>query len=172
MHPAMYSILTTRTFLTNTPPSEVLDRATAGESTGPILNIDIGAVISSLNYFALAWCIFYALILVSDFFFYRVLYTNLELGRMRRGEQALINAAKIWLTYLLVAFAYLFYTLIYESRIADLFGMFVATGYILKLLFDIPLIPVLSELPNKLIDGFKGFFQAIMPSFLSKNQEK
>lgn len=162
------------TSLNNTPSANIVSQATATESSAGLfnLNIDIGSIVSTLNYFALAWCIIYTFMLVSDFFFWRVLYTNLEIPRLKRGEKSLIDASKIWWGYFLVAFAFLIYTLLYDTGIADVFGMFLITGYIVKLLFDLPLIPVLGELPNKIIEGFKKSAKVVTPELPKKEEKK
>ncbi len=158
----------------NTPSAEILNQMNSdpgGTTLG--VNFDIGGIVSSLNYFTLAWCIIYGFLLVSDFYFWRVKYSNLEIARMKRGEQSIFSAAKIWSGYLLLSFLYIIYTVFYESvLLANIFGMFMITGYIVKLVFDLTLIPVLNTVPNKLLEATKKAAKAVTPEFGKKADSK
>jgi len=156
----------------NVPPTEILNQMNNGSGDSALgINFDIGGIVSSLNYFALAWCIIYGFLLVSDFYFWRVKYSNLEIPRMKRGETSIFSAAKIWSSYLLLSFFYILYTVFYENVIiANIFGMFLATGYIVKLVFDLTLIPVLNTVPNKIIEATKKAAKAVTPEFGKKEK--
>jgi len=158
----------------NTPPTEILNQMNNDSGASALgINFDIGGIVSSLNYFTLAWCIIYGFLLVSDFYFWRVKYSNLEIPRMKRGEQAIFSAAKIWSSYLLLSFLYILYTVFYENVVAaNIFGMFLATGYVVKLLFDLPLIPVLNTVPNKIVEISKKATKVVTPEFGKKADSK
>lgn len=57
--------------------------------------------ILNLNYFTLAWCLFYAALLYANFYFNRMLYPEGEVPKEARGVSQIYRAAKIWWTYLL-----------------------------------------------------------------------
>jgi hypothetical protein len=48
--------------------------------------------------------------------------------------------------------------------------MFLATGYIVKLVFDLTLIPVLNTVPNKIIEATKKAAKAVTPEFGKKEK--
>lgn len=144
----------------------------ATDGGGGFLNIDIGAIASTLNYFTLAWCVLYTFILVSDFFFWRVIYSNLEIPRLRRGEKAIFDSTKIWWTYFIPLTLYFIYTILYDTGIADGFGMVVIGAYIVKMIFDLPKIPVLGAVPIKLIEAAQASAKAVTPEPIGPKEEK
>ncbi len=154
----------------NTPPAMAMEQATV--DGGGFLNMDIGQMTSALNYFTLAWCIMYTFILVSDFFFWRVIYSNLEIPRLRRGEKSIFDAAKMWWTYLIPLFGYFLFTLLYGTGAGNVLGVFVIGGYIIKMIFDLPLIPVLNAVPAFIIKGFQTSAKAVTPEPLGKKEEE
>ncbi len=159
--------------MSNTPSPELLNSVEQGDAFFAF-DINIGSIISTLNYFTLAWCILYSFLLVSDFFFWRVIYSNLEVPRIRRGEKSIFNAAKMWSSYVLLAFAYMIYTVLYDNTlVANVLGMFVIGGYIVKLILDLPLIPVLETVPKAIIESSKKTAKALTPDFgPSKKEDK
>ncbi len=159
--------------MSNTPSPDLLSSVEQGDVVFAF-DINIGAIISTLNYFTLAWCILYSFLLVSDFFFWRVMYSNLEIPRIKRGEKSIFDAAKMWLSYVLLAFAYMVYTILYDDRlVANVLGMFVIGGYIVKLILDLPLIPVLGAVPKAIIEGSKKTAKVLTPDFsLAKKEDK
>lgn len=61
----------------------------------------IQSFIIRLNYFTLAWCIFYSILFVGDFFFCRMYYSDGDLSKEKTGVDGIHRAAKIWWSYLI-----------------------------------------------------------------------
>ena len=89
----------------------------------------------NLNSFTLAWCIFYSLLFVADFFFYRLKYTDGDLAREKIGVNSLVRAFNIWFGYLFCLIGLIVY------NYAPVLGVIVIVGYFFKLLsVDLPMI--------------------------------
>jgi hypothetical protein len=105
--------------------------------------------ISRLNYFTLAWCVFYSALFMADFFFCRMYYSDGEVGKEEVGISSIKNSAKLWWSYLI---AWLFYVL---YSLSPVFGLLTILVYFWKLLFaDLPI--VLGIIHNYI--GYNGTF--------------
>ncbi len=163
---------TPNTSTTNVPSAEAVQQATTEGGGVFFIDFDIGSIASTLNYFTLAWCIVYSFILVSDFFFWRVMYSNLEVPRLRQGEKSIFDASRIWWTYLIPLTMYFIYAVLYETPLGSVMGLFVITAYVVKLIFDLPLIPVLGNLPNQIISAAQTSAKAVTPDLPKKKEEE
>lgn len=93
----------------------------------------IRTFIYQLNYFTLAWCIFYSCLFVADFFFYRLKYSDGEIDREKTGVSSLRNAFSLWISYMICWVVFVIYG--YFQAISGL----VIFVYIFKLLSaDLP----------------------------------
>jgi len=90
--------------------------------------------IIQLNYFTLAWCIFYSVLFVADFFFCRMYHADGELPKEKLGVESIFRASYIWLTYL-VCWVFL----VLYSFFPNIFGAITILVYFWKLLSrDLP----------------------------------
>jgi hypothetical protein len=64
------------------------------------------------------------------------------------------------------------YTILYDTGIADVLGLFVIAGYIIKMIFDLPLIPVLGVVPGMVIKGMQSSVKAVTPEPIGKKEEE
>jgi hypothetical protein len=126
---------TTVTTATGTPSS--VGNGTSGLDilTNYFSDDNIKNFLLRLNSFTLAWCIFYSVLFVADFFFYRMRFTDGDIAREKIGVQSLRRAFNIWFSYLfcwlgLVAFSFF-----------PILGVIVIVGYFFKLLsVDLPMV--------------------------------
>ena len=96
---------------------------------------NIQSFIIQLNSFAIAWAIFYSVILVYDFFFFRVNHPENEIEREQLGVSSLEKAYKIWKNNILCLIALTVY------RFFPVTGLFVILVYFYKIIvLDTPLI--------------------------------
>jgi len=114
-------------------------------------NIQPEDIISILNYFSLAWTIFYSVLFVSNFFYFFVLYSgDGELPREKKGVHSLHRATSFWFTYLGCLILAWIYTL--QIPFANIFGFLVIIAYLSKLLIhDLRYIPVLQNIPEFIV---------------------
>ena len=135
---------------------------------------DLGVFVYSLNYLALAWTIFYSILLVRDFFFYRVKYNDYELEREQMGVKSIMAAVNLWYSYLfaLLLFGVFVFT---PAAFAAITGWIAVFAYLFKIFIaDMPDIPVLGNIlgfPGKEWDSlvqstWKGF-QTMLGDFLT-----
>lgn len=70
---------------------------------------DLRVFVLWLNAFTVAWCIFYSIMFVADFYFYRMKFSDGDIGREKVGVTSLARAAKLWWTYLICWLFFLLY---------------------------------------------------------------
>jgi hypothetical protein len=127
----------------DTTQTTVNNSAVNSTSTG--LNLDLSSTIFSdgsiksfifqLNSFTLAWCIFYSVLFVADFYFYRLKYSDGVIDRERLGVDSLKRAFNIWFSYFFCWIALVVYGYV------PLLGFITIMVYFGKLLIaDLPLI--------------------------------
>jgi hypothetical protein len=151
----------TTSTLTPPPPSTGFD----------LFSFDLGPFINNLNYFVLAWTIFYSVLFVCDFFFWRVLQGDGELPRYHKGENSMKFAATMWWTYLVcvIFFGIFLFT---PKPFAFITGCMTIIVYVLKVVVaDLPKLPVVSgwfissggksSLIGKTVGSLQEFFHTV-----------
>jgi len=72
-------------------------------------NFNVNEFINSLNTFTLAWTIFFSVIFMANFFYFRIFYSFGEVQREKKGVDSVYASLRIWVTYLIVwTFFFLF----------------------------------------------------------------
>lgn len=111
----------------------------------------IQSFIIRLNYFTLAWCIFYSILFVGDFFFCRMYYSDGDLSKEKMGVDSIHRAAKIWWSYLICWLFLVIYS------IFPITGIFTIIIYFFKIFF-VDLAKVLDIIHDDV--PFSGVFTA------------
>lgn len=89
--------------------------------------------ILQLNRFTIAWCIFYSILFVLDFFHMRMYHSDGEVPKMMLGEGSIRRALGLWWSYLICWVFLLLYFLF------PIVGIVTIAVYFLKLLsIDLP----------------------------------
>jgi hypothetical protein len=133
------------------------------------LGLDLELMLYWLNVIVLAWTVFYSVVFVVDFFFYRIKYPDGELeAREKVGVQSMYQAAGLWWGFLICAVLYVVFLSQPEGITKGIIGWLTVIAYLLKVIVaDMPTIPV--------IGGFLGKPGDIVQDFvenLSKNTQK
>jgi hypothetical protein len=131
----------TTTTVTNSSNNKAVAQQVASQS-----GFNIAGILSGINAFLLAWTIFYSLVLVFDFFFYRVKFNDGQVSREKRGVVSLTNAYHLWLSYL----GYLVLFIVYLSFRNDWFGIIIGIITIIYaivkiIVLDLPKIPFVDK---------------------------
>jgi hypothetical protein len=132
------------------------------------VSIDLASLLYWLNVIVLAWTLFYSIIFVVEFFFYRVKYPDGELvAREKKGVQAIFLAAGMWWGYLFCIILYTVFLLQPAGLFRDILGWVAVAAYVLKVMVaDMPNIPVIGGFLGKPGDAVQGFVEN-----LSKNTQ-
>lgn len=124
---------------------------TASQQIASQPSFDLSGILSGINAFLLAWTIFYSLILVIDFYFYRVKYNDGMVSREKRGVKSLTSAAQIWFSYLLYLILFILQLLFKNQWYGTIFGVMTILYLFVKIIvLDLPRIPVVDKYAEKI----------------------
>ncbi|NJS40996.1 hypothetical protein HC766_01225 [Candidatus Gracilibacteria bacterium] len=132
------------------------------------LSLSLDSMISYLNVFTLAWCIFYSVFYICDFYFYLIKYPDRELGRMKKGAKSFQNAFYIWVGYLICLGGFALYIISKNTSFANFVGVITILIYCIKILIiDIqriyyvgePIFKIYSQIGKFFSDTFDSLFQ-------------
>jgi len=132
-------------------------------------NFDAGVFLNTINTFSLAWSIFFSVIFMSEFFYYRMKKSWGEMERESKGVAGVRFSRRIWITYL-IAWSFFFLFVINPGNISWFWAILAYLAYFIKIcLLDASTIPFykdflgglspifslpLLEIPTKLIELF------------------
>ena len=109
-----------------------------------LFNLDLAAILYWLNLFTLAWCIFYSIILISNFYYFWVNFADGEVENEQKGAKAISDAAWMWWSYLSAVILYIVFKNS-PAEYASFTGWFAVVFFVCKIIvFDLPDIPFLS----------------------------
>lgn len=130
---------------------------------------DLASILYWLNVVVLAWTVFYSVVFVVEFFFYRVKYPDGEfITREKKGVQAIYQAAGLWWGFLICAILYTVYLSWPVGITRELIGWLAVVAYILKVVVaDMPNIPIIGKFLGKPGDIVQDFVEN-----LAKNTQK
>ncbi len=130
-----------------------------------ISNIDLSSWLYWLNMFTFAWCIFYSLLLLGNFYYYWVKFGDGEVENEKKGAKAIADAAWMWWSYLTAVILYLIYKNS-STEYAIIVGWFAVAFYVCKIfVFDLPDIPFLSKIMGKPGDTITKFVEDTIAGF-------
>lgn len=135
---------------------------------------NLDSMIVAVNYIFLAWSIFYTVILLIDFWYYRLRDTG-EYANYKKGEESLASAQKMWFWYLLWLVLMTVYAFIPVS-IATFFAILLLLFALFKfLVLDLAKAPLFSKvyewskekISSESTSGISKIFGMISFAFLS-----
>lgn len=96
--------------LYNCPKGGSADTATQINSTiyQPVTTFDFYDFVSNFNYFALAWTMFYTFVLMTNFYYWRIISHRERLHHEAKGVKSIQDVAKFWWRYLVTLFVFTF----------------------------------------------------------------
>jgi hypothetical protein len=153
----------------STTTTSAISPASSNSGLDFISNIDLSSWLYWLNMFTFAWCIFYSLILLGNFYYYWVNFGDGEVENEKQGAKAISDAAWMWWSYLTAVLLYLAYKNT-SGEFSVIIGWFAVVFYVCKIfVFDLPDIPFLSKIMGKpgdaitksVEDTISGFGKAI-----------
>ncbi|MBC7471787.1 MAG: hypothetical protein H7196_00775 [candidate division SR1 bacterium] len=125
--------------------------AASSQQIASQFSFDLSGILSGINAFLLAWTIFYSLILVIDFYFYRVKYNDGVVNREKRGVKSLTSAAQIWFSYLLYLILFILQLSFRSQWYGTIFGVLAILYMFIKLIvIDLPRIPIVDKYAEKI----------------------
>jgi hypothetical protein len=74
----------------------------------PTSPLDYYDLISNFNYFALAWTMFYTFVLMTNFYYWRIISHRERLHHEAKGVKSIQDIVKFWWRYLLTLFIFTF----------------------------------------------------------------
>lgn len=123
-------------------------------------NVDLGDWLLKINYFALAWGLFYTVIFLLDFWYYRLRLSG-EISRYKKGEKALKNGITMWISYMLCLALFFTYTKL-DGWAETFIGIAALASYLIKFLFiDLQRVPVIENAMNDDSTWFGKFVNGI-----------
>ena len=156
-------------YQTSTPSGQVVNTVVANTDPLAFFTIDLAYWLYWINIFTFAWCIFYSLILIGNFWYYWVKFGDGEVANEKKGAKAISDAAWMWWSYLTAVLLYLAFHNT-PAEFSTIVGWFALVFYICKIIvFDLPDIPFLGPImgkPGDLItkaveDSLSGFSTGI-----------
>jgi purine-cytosine permease-like protein len=114
---------------------------------------DFSTILSTINTFLLAWTIFYAIVLVCDFFFYRVKFSDGEVSREKRGVKSLYGAFQLWVSYAFYLILFMAYLSTKNEWYGLVIGVFAVIYFIIKIIvLDLTHIPIVDKYAQKVVE--------------------
>jgi hypothetical protein len=162
-------------------PKTTTPTTTTGQSTKAVIVqsttnnqpiFEFSTILSGINGFLLAWTMFYSVLLVMDFFFYRVKFPDGQVQREKDGVASLKGAYTLWLSYTGYLVLFILYLSFKSQWFGLIFGVFGVIFPVLKIIaIDLPHIPVVKKYAKKVLEtsgkpfGFAvdGITKAIFP---------
>jgi amino acid transporter len=127
-------------------PTNAVNAQSAAQQVATQSVFDISGLLSAINAFLLAWTIFYSIVLVVDFFFYRIKYNEGQVNREKRGVLSLTNAYHLWLSYVGYLVLFMLYLGFKNELFAILIGVIAVLYSLVKIIIiDTQKIPVISK---------------------------
>jgi hypothetical protein len=112
------------------------------------LNLDL--IISYLNSFILAWCIFYTLFYLSSYYYYYIKFPDREVERMKNGLKSFQSGAFLWYSYFICLIPFGIYIFVSGGIEKGFFGVLTIICFLVKVLFfDLPRIDYIGESISK-----------------------
>lgn len=125
------------------------------------------------NIIAFSWTLFYSIVLLWEFWFFRVSAPDGELvKREARGVKAINKAVRMWWFFLIIAFFHFGYLLLDNGAIKSIAGWVIVGSYIIKIFVaDLPDIPHLGKVlggPSQALSkNSSGFFESLKKGLIA-----
>lgn len=87
------------------------------DTVNPSVVIDFYDFVSHFNYFALAWTMFYTFVLMTNFYYWRIISHRERLHHEAKGVKSIQDIVKFWSRYIITLFIFTFVS-IYRDNIA------------------------------------------------------
>jgi hypothetical protein len=85
------------------------------ESAGPAFQFEFYDFVSNFNYFALAWTMFYSFVLMTNFFYWRIISHRERLHHEAKGVKSIQDIVKFWWRYIITLFIFTFVSIYREN---------------------------------------------------------
>jgi hypothetical protein len=104
--------------LYNCPKGSSADTVTQINSTisQPLSSFNFYDFVSNFNYFALAWTMFYTFVLMTNFYYWRIISHRERLHHEAKGVKSIQDIVKFWWRYLITLFIFTFVS-IYRDQV-------------------------------------------------------
>ena len=114
---------------------------------------DFAGILSGINTFLLAWTMFYSILLMMDFFFYRVKYNDGIVDREKRGVKSIYGAFQLWVSYTI----YLVIFMLYLANKSEWYGPIIGViGFLMVplkiLVLDLKHLPIIEKHSKKILE--------------------
>jgi hypothetical protein len=104
----------------------------------PISTYNLYDFISNFNYFALAWTMFYTFVLMTNFYYWRIISHRERLHHEAKGVKSIQDIAKFWWRYLITLFIFTFVSIYRDQMSIVIFLLFIYFAfYFRKFWFDL-----------------------------------
>jgi len=156
-----------------TPPVTAASEVVGSGFLG--LNLDL--LVSYINVLVLAWCIFYSVFYICDFYFYLIKYPDREVERMQKGAKSFQLAVYLWSGYLVCLVFFGLYLLSRGTALAGVAGVVTIIAYLYKLLgVDLPRTYYIGEpianIYKQIGKSFSDIFNGLLASNSSGDKKK
>jgi purine-cytosine permease-like protein len=144
MNENFYNIPTTQSPVTGT--TNTTNNSAAAQQVVAQSGFEFAGILSGINGVLLAWTMFYSLVLICDFYFYRVKYNDGQVSREKRGVLSLTNAYHLWLSYVGYLVLFILYLSFKNNWFGPIIGIIAALYAIAKIIvFDLGKIPFVDK---------------------------